>query len=54
MKAALFGAASLDRKSGYARPKTLGIQWGVQCGELPIGAIVAGAVLVRVSARGMI
>lgn len=54
MKAALFGAASLDRKTGYAKRKTLGIQWGVRSGELPIGAIVAGAILVRASTCGML
>jgi hypothetical protein len=36
---------------GYAKRKTLGVQWGVQSGGLPIGAIVTAAVLVRISNR---
>jgi hypothetical protein len=54
VKATLFGAASLDRKTGYAKRKTIGVQWGLRSGELPVGAIVTGAVLVRVPAYGML
>ena len=53
MRATLFGAASLDRKTSYAKRKTLGVQWGLQSGELPVGAIVTGAVLVCVPAYGI-
>ena len=40
--------------TGYAKRKTLGVQWGVQSGDLPIGAIVTGAVLVGVLVDEMI
>lgn len=53
MKATLFGAASLDRKKAYPKRKTLGVQWGLRSGELPVGAIVTGAILVRVPAHGI-
>ena len=54
MKAVLFGPASLDRKGKYAKPKTLGMQWGVTPDDFTAGAVATAAVMVSSSSITML